>query len=587
MKKILPLFLLTTFFFTSQLFSQELKSYISQKDKIENKLKTYGELYFKFNINSREKLAELGRHISVDNVIDKIFYCEVYAYASAEEMAYFAEQNIDFALLKNPGDVDNVKMSDNIKEIMAWDSYPTYSAYITMMSNFAANYPNLCRIVNIGPTVSGRQVLYAVISDSVNSRKPKPRFLYTSSMHGDETAGYVLMLRLIDTLLSGYGNNAQITNLVKNVEIWINPLANPDGTYHGGDNTVTGAWRYNANGKDLNRNFPDPLAGQHPDGNAWQQETINCMNMMAQNNFTLSMNFHGGSQVFNYPWDHKAPLHPDDAYFIHIGRHWLDTVHAVNSSYMVDNLGYPNIPGLVNGYAWYIVTGGRQDYMTYFNGGREVTLEISSTKLLSAANLPAWWNYNHKSFLNYIKETLYGIRGTVKDSITGLPVKAKIYVSGVADTNWVYSDSICGDYHRLIAAGTYSLIFKAPNYYTKTVSNITAYYDSVVYQNVLLRPITTSAGNETEAVSDFMLYQNYPNPFNPTTNIIFDVKDNSPIMLSVFDICGKEITVIAKGNYKPGHYEIRWDASKNTSGIYFCRFSAGNYTETRKMIYIK
>ena len=155
------------------------------------------------------------------------------------------------------------------------------------------------------------------------------------------------------------------------------------------------------------------------------------------------------------------------------------------------------------------------------------------------------------------------------------------------DTNWVYSDSLCGDYHRLIGAGTYSLIFKAPNYYVKTVPNITAYYDSVVYRDVLLRPITTSAGNEVGNISDFKLYQNYPNPFNPSTNIIFDIKEFTPISLSVFDISGKEIAVLAKGDYKPGHYEILWEAPKNASGVYFCRLSAGRYTETRRMILMK
>jgi len=50
--------------------------------------------------------------------------------------------------------------------------------------------------------------------------------MYTSSMHGDELTGYVLMLRLIDSLLSTYGTNPRVTNLVNNFEIWINPLAN-------------------------------------------------------------------------------------------------------------------------------------------------------------------------------------------------------------------------------------------------------------------------------------------------------------------------------------------------------------------------
>lgn len=586
MTRILPLLILLTFLFSSRTYTQELKSYETQKANVENSLKTYGELYFKFNVNSKDKINELGRHISIDNVTDKIIYFEVHAYASAKEMEYFSKQNIDFALLKHPGDVGDVKMSDNIKEIMAWDVYPTYTGYLSMMSNFAATYPNLCKIVNIGSTVQGRQILFAVISDSVNFRKPKPRFMYSSSIHGDETTAYVLMLRLIDTLLSGYGNNAQITNLVKNCEIWINPLANPDGTYHGGNETVNGAWRYNANSKDLNRNFPDPVAGPNPNG-AWQQETINYMALFNQFNFTLSMNFHGGAQVFNYPWDCKSALHPDDAWWIHIGNHWLDTVHAVNPSYMVDNLGYPNIPGLVNGYSWYYVYGGRQDYMTYFCGGREVTLEISATKLVSPSLLPNYWNYNHKSLLNYIKESLYGIRGTVMDSVTGLPVKAKIYVTGQNDTTWIYSDSICGDYHRMINSGTYSLTFKAPNYYTKTVTSVSAANDAVTYLNVILRPIATNSGNEIQAVRDFSLKQNYPNPFNPETNIIFSVKEKSEVTIVIYDINGKEVTKLANGVYQPGNYSIKWNASDFTSGVYFYKMTAGNFTEVRKMVFLK
>ena len=87
------------------------------------------------------------------------------------------------------------------------------------------------------------------------------------------------------------------------MEIYITPLANPDGTYHGGNNTVSGAWRGNANGIDLNRNYWDPADGQHPDGEVWQTETIANMNFMAAHHFVISANFHGGAEVVNYPWD--------------------------------------------------------------------------------------------------------------------------------------------------------------------------------------------------------------------------------------------------------------------------------------------
>src|SRR5690606_23026121 len=116
----------------------------------------------------------------------------------------------------------------------------------------------------------------------------------------DELTGYVLMLRLIDSLLATYGTDARITQLVNNAEIWINPLANPDGTFRSGNNTVSGATRYNYNNYDLNRNFPDPILGVNPNQ---QIETTRFRNIAETNNFALVANFHGGTEVVNYPWD--------------------------------------------------------------------------------------------------------------------------------------------------------------------------------------------------------------------------------------------------------------------------------------------
>ncbi|MCK7536337.1 MAG: hypothetical protein MZV63_37830 [Marinilabiliales bacterium] len=85
----------------------------------------------------------------------------------------------------------------------------------------------------------------------------EPEVFYTSTIHGDETAGFILMLRLADYLLKNYNTDSRVKDLVDNLEIWINPLANPDGTYRSG-NYIISPVRFNANGYDLNRNFPDP-----------------------------------------------------------------------------------------------------------------------------------------------------------------------------------------------------------------------------------------------------------------------------------------------------------------------------------------
>jgi hypothetical protein len=499
MKKTIILFALCLTMVVSSLYSQPKEISSSTLEKIEIYFQKDGEIYFKFKIFSKSEIETLTRIISIDNVIGN----DVYAYANKEEFEKFKKLGYDFELLSLPHETaTGLTMSDDIKSIQAWNVYPTYDQYVAMMTAFQTNYPNICKLIDIGPTASGLRHLYAIkITDSVNVRKPKPRFLYTSSMHGDEITGYVTMLRLIDTLAKGYGVVPQFTYLLQNVEIWINPLANPDGTYKGGNNTVTGAVRYNNNNIDLNRNYPDPAAGLHPDGNSWQTETVNFMNFATSNYFMLSMNFHGGAEVFNYPWDTWSRYPPDESWDIQIGKHFVDTVHAIAPTYMADNLGYPNYPGVVNGYDWYRVTGGRQDFMTYFRYGREITCEISHTKLPAASTLPTYWNNLNKSLLNFIKESLYGIRGIVTDSITGAKLKAKVYIAGHdADSSWIYSDSVSGDYHRFIATGTYPLTFSSPGYYSKTISNVYAKIDSTTILNVQLKPIIVPSNLTLTAV---------------------------------------------------------------------------------------
>jgi hypothetical protein len=591
MKKLFLIVFTSVFLFSSNSFAQDIKSYNDQKEIIEKYLSERNEIYFKFYVSSKDVLKNLANEISIDNVKDNVINYEVIAYANSNEMELFKKYNINFEVMVPPSLQFPVKMSDNINEIMAWNVYPTYDAYVTMMNNFATTYPNICRIVNIGTTVQGRALLFAVISDSVNFRKPKPRFQYSSSMHGDETTGYVSMLRLIDTLLSSYGTNPKLTDLVKNVEIWINPLANPDGTYHGGNGTVTGATRTNANGFDINRNFPDFHYGPNPTG-AWQPETIAMMNLFRQYNFSLSMNFHGGAEVINYPWDCEAPHHPDNDWYLNISKRYVDTVHLVSSTYMADLLSSdPNIPGITNGYAWYYVYGGRQDYMTFVTGGREITAEISHTKLLPEAQLPTYYGYNVRSFINHIKECLYGVRGIVTDSVSGLPLKAKIRVQGreyMSDSTSIFSDTTCGDYHRMLPTGTYTLTFKAPNHYPKTISGVYAKMDSTTILNVKLRPISTGISG-TETPISFSLSQNYPNPFNPTTNIKYQIANNLPrqVTLKIYDILGKEAMTLVNERQSPGLYEIQFDGSKLSSGIYFYKLTAGDFSDVKSMILIK
>jgi len=442
------------------------------------------QYYFKFQVSSKDQVDKLTNIISIDNV-DGL---TVYAYANGEEFENFKKLGYRYEILPSPGTLIIPDMAEPGEIITDWDTYPTYSGYVAMMNQFAATYPNLCQIVNIGSSVNGHALLFAKISDNVGVQENEPEVMYSSTMHGDEATGYVLMLRLIDYLLSNYATDPQVANLVNGLEIWINPLANPDGSYYGGDNTIYGAIRYNANGADLNRNFPDPAEGDHPDGRAWQPETIAMMNFFAAHNFVISANFHGGAEVVNYPWDTWVRRHADDSWFIDISRAYAESCQAHSPSGYMTDLN----DGITNGYDWYRVSGGRQDYIIYFKGGREVTIEISQTKLLPANQLPAFWNYNRISFLNFLENAFYGVRGLVTDATSGLPLPAKISVlSHDIDSADVHTDPDVGDYHRMIDTGTYTFEFSSPGYVTQTVSGVNVAERSTTILNIQLQPLSS------------------------------------------------------------------------------------------------
>jgi len=526
--------ILLLFAFNISTFSQNSDS----KSFLDSLYNNEIEQYFGFDLRQAQGLEYFGKFISIDKVDNN---GRVFAYANREGFSKFLETGLSFDLLPHPGDFSgylNMKEKVDIREISEWDFYPTYDAYIDMMNQFADQYPSICQLVTIGTTIQGRQILAVKISDNVGLSENEPQFLYTSSIHGDETTGYILMLRLADYLLSNYNIDPRLTNLVNEIEIWINPLANPDGTYFGGNNTVNGARRYNYNGIDLNRNFPDPEDGPHPDGYPWQTETVHFMNLAQNNHFVSSANIHGGEEVCNYPWDTWSRLAADDSWWQYVCHEYADTAQLHSpAGYMSDF-----DDGITNGYQWYTISGGRQDYMNYFHQAREFTLEISDQKLLSPGLLPAWWEYNYRSLLNYLEQSMFGLRGTVRDSVTGWPIRAEVYaVLHELDSSWVYSSLPAGNYHRLLHEGTYTIRYSAPGYETKVIQNVEIVNRQATILDVKLVPEGVGGINNPSVSNRIDIYP------VPVTNGYLNFKTDLNIRsVFIYDTSGKLLKQITE-----------------------------------------
>jgi len=516
MKKItllLVMLLLNNMQITAQTNKQKAEKYLQEK----------GEVCFTFKANSTNQFKELASFLSLGHKHVNKTTLEVEAYANSETFEKFLSYNVPFSVEVSDNEFKPHESPSYDAQAWdtTWDEYPTYSQYVAKMNYYASTYPTLCSLETIGTTSTGRELLMLKISDNVSTNEAEPEFMYTSSMHGDEIAGYPLMIRLIDYLLTNYGSDSEVDNIVNSTVIYINPLANPDGTYRtAGNDIISNPRRGNANNQDLNRNFPDNVAGLHYSsiGNVYEIETESFMKFEQAHNIVLSANFHGGTELVNYPYDNAYTAeytHADTDYYEYISVEYA--TNAQNNSpagYMVDDddwdgsagsqpwqNDYIQSPGVTHGAEWYRVYGGRQDYMNFYRHSKEVTIELSDVKWINGTELPNHWNYNRQAFLDYMKQVNYGFQGIVSDE-SGNPVAAKISISGHDALNsWTTSNEDLGDYYRLIKAGTYTVTYEAPGYVAQNISvNVTDNTKTV--QNVTMVATTATPTASDDELCD-------------------------------------------------------------------------------------
>ncbi|NOR88128.1 MAG: T9SS type A sorting domain-containing protein, partial [Bacteroidales bacterium] len=357
--------------------------------------------------------------------------------------------------------------------------------------------------------------------------------------------------------------------------------------------------RYNANGIDLNRNYPDPREGAHPDGNAWQAETVAFMQIAEDNNFVMAANTHGGTEVVNYPWDTWHRLTADDDWWQMVSHEYADTAQFFSPPSYFDGFN----DGITNGAAWYVITGGRQDYMNYFQGCREVTLELSHIHTLPESQLDAHWTYNKRSLINYIKQTYYGVRGIITDSITGEPLLAKVEVlSHDMDESHIYSREGQGNYHRLLKTGTYDLKYSKDGYFPKTFYGVVVNdYDSTVLNVELVAAALTadftaddtsvSLGSDVnftqQCFGDPDTYEWTFEGGDPATSsevnpvVTYDEKGSYDVSLTITK--GADIQSITKEDYIEVNEEFLMSDSEVTicSGLFMDDGGDGDYSNSK------
>jgi len=400
--------------------------------------------------------------------LDDVRGHEATAWATARQLERLTELGYTWEKLPQPT-AQPRRMRRDLKS-GALISYPSYGEYVAMMNAFAEDRPDICRLHRIGWSQQGREVLVLQITNNPGVEEDEPEVFCTSTMHGNEATGFVLLLNLVDDILTSYradpagDHEEQVTHLVEELEIWINPLANPDG--------------YVANSRYLASGFPQYPAANDPAGREAETQVI--MNWQFGESFTCSANFHGGALVVNYPFDNYyggTQYTPDDDMFIYISEEY--------SQYNLPMWNGDWYHGITNGADWYTITGGMQDWNYLYMGCNDVTIELG-TKSPPASEIGKYWDDNRESMLAYLETCLIGVRGVVTNGSSGVPLDATISVVG--RDHEIYTDPDVGDYHRMLLPGTYALTFEATGYDPVTVEDVVVQAGDPTYLDVAMGP---------------------------------------------------------------------------------------------------
>ena len=196
--------------------------------------------------------------------------------------------------------------------------------------------------------------------------------------------------------------------------------------------------------------------------------------------------------------------------------------------------------------------------------------------------------------------------------------------SYTTEYTWVASDSnttnpagenctfLWGDYDSLNVRRSTILFAGGTTYYKRASNNVSNYifpvcavnYDSSGFRRSVFAYWRFNFGNQdvysnsenlppigitnTNGIANtYSLSQNFPNPFNPITTIKFSIPHRGLVKLVVFDVLGKEVAMLVNDEQTAGNYEVTFDASKLTSGVYFYKITSDDFSDVKKMLLVK
>jgi hypothetical protein len=166
---------------------------ISNDDRLRDIVSRFGQAEVTIPFRDHRALDVLTREVSILSVRNETVDISL----SPLTVGWFILQKFDYSIRERADD-KGILSALSVNQAMEWNKYPTYSQYDSIMQSFTNLYPSLCHLDTIGTSINGKLVLALKISDNAGTDEDEPAAFYSSTIHGDETGGFILMLRLAD-----------------------------------------------------------------------------------------------------------------------------------------------------------------------------------------------------------------------------------------------------------------------------------------------------------------------------------------------------------------------------------------------------
>jgi len=382
--------------------------------------------------------------------------------------------------------------------------YPDLPGIYARMAAAAANYPSICKLVDLTatygtpPTEEGRHLFAVKISDNVDVDEDEPSFLIVTTHHAREINTVVVGLEAIDRFTQNYASVPLIQGLVDEYEIWISPMWNPDGFVYVYE--VDNNWRKNRRdngngtfGVDLNRNYPfgwgSTCSGTGSTGSetyrgpfpASEAEPQTMVAWGADRRFTKVFDFHSfasevryGYGCFSHPLN--SWLQSEASSFSQAGGYGGQTA---SSCCTAGNIHWHGANTGSHAFLWEIGTSFQPSYASALS---EATQLFGGIVSMAERPIPLW--------------------GHVTDACSGAPLAAALEFTTVNYVNGEVNGSggAFGRYQAFLPAGNYTAVFQAEGYADQSVPvAITA--NGSVQLDVAMVPLSATANYCTAGTS--------------------------------------------------------------------------------------